>query len=328
MAIRRCIFSSLTKVSALTCGRGHTNVATPSRIPSAASASKMNGITSTDIGSSNKEQLSYTSLEETLLLGRRMGLLTAKRKDVAAEKISPPYSCCTGAESNPFSTEWKPDLFPWESYEEVQRKQLIVYRASQSNDKFLSGLLPSHVNHISIEATVDQVEFGAVLPGALEAAREAWDGSTGEKTRRHSIEGNLAALPLAPKAKMGGKGEAVPMMRLRLWLLLPVQGNEDVTAPLALHCPLSAAVVQDLSSLTFPSPLGKNSSESKGVEAACVKFFESALGKKRVIVTGQLRMEERYDGDLHRIVQVPYISLPMDSFEREIRLVDKIMGQG
>eukprot|EP00796_Vickermania_ingenoplastis_P004960 gene4960-3558_t len=98
----------------------------------------------------------------------------------------------------------------------------------------------------------------------------------------------------------------------QLWLWVDVADSEAGVVPLAVVCPLSAQQAAVLSPAADSADLPR--------------YFQQLLLNKRVIVSGQLRLEERYDGDLHRIVQVPRLQLSEDGFRRDIRDVAPLLS--
>lgn len=150
---------------------------------------------------------------------------------------------------------------------------------------------------------------------------------------------------------------SLPPLQLLVWLSIADSQDAMYTSssePLIISCPLSSHLISELEHEVRPDPEQTQKKGQKKEEGAkgehegmrkhptstspphpsvmpitspCVpssflhEYFSSHLVKKRVIVSGELREQERYDGDLHRIVSIPYILLPTDGFGRSIQIL-------
>lgn len=140
-------------------------------------------------------------------------------------------------------------------------------------------------------------------------------------------------------ALCGDGASSLPPLHLFIWMSIS-DGKEEMQrcteAPMMITCPLSPFLVHSLAREAIDE--GEEKKEERNsippiatapmmpekftsVESPLHHYFFSRLGQQRVIVSGQLRTQERYDGDLQRIIPVPYVLLPMDGFRRSIRVL-------
>lgn len=127
---------------------------------------------------------------------------------------------------------------------------------------------------------------------------------------------------------------SLPPLQLLIWLSVADSfGEYGISEPLVICCPLSPSLIEDLEDEVIEEGnLAINTNDSSVSSSPPYRsplhhYFSSQLLRKRVIVSGQLREQERYDGDVHRIVPIPYVLLPLDGFGRNIRVLESIFSK-
>lgn len=246
------------------------------------------------------------TLREAVREGRVLGVLAPSSglRDPGRRGL---YRCCNTRESNPFSRQVQEGhATRVEAFEEVRRKQMFLSRASRIHSHPKAALLGMQANQAHVEGRVSDVEVGYLC--GMVRAKEEW----GKEHCRHSV-GQMCS------GYSGGDVEASPALWLRFWLEVPM---EEV--PLGVVSPLShrsVLALLDDADVKFSEP-----ESSTEISVAALKArLSSELLEQRVIVSGQLRMEERYDGDSHRITQIPVVLLPTDGFRRCVRHMERIV---
>lgn len=287
--------------------------------------------------SSDNSSARVSRLTDAVRNAKRMGLLPYSPAAPVHDSAGAIYRCCQESADNPFAMEegstgsrtpssGSNSFAPsgWAPLDEVARKQAFLAHASQVNVHHKTAMAQAHVNMVHLEGVVRSLEVGLVpctstmRASAAASEAEAWE----QASRRHTVMGPLPAL-----------------QHLFLWLDVCSEWKEDegapcvssssgpdAAAPIAVLCPLSDRMIDQLR-LAAASRSGAPSSAAAEVVAdtGAQQWFERNLLGQRVILSGQLRMEERFDGDIRRIVQVPWVRLPVDSFRRSIHPVDRIL---
>ncbi|KAG5463898.1 hypothetical protein LSCM1_00071 [Leishmania martiniquensis] len=139
----------------------------------------------------------------------------------------------------------------------------------------------------------------------------------------------------------GPSGEGVPGMRTITTATLASQSCAmlllwvSMTSPwwLAVRCALSPGAM-DTCWRSDPTSASHSAAEVSGANESAVPsatlteteklrrikaWAEAIVLHRWVIISGQLRMEDTYDGDLQKVVTVPVLEVPMDNFKGSVR---------
>ncbi|CCW59956.1 unnamed protein product [Phytomonas sp. EM1] len=120
-----------------------------------------------------------------------------------------------------------------------------------------------------------------------------------------------------------------------LWLDVTEDGDGE-GVPLAVRGRLSIGVVEAAATEAGraetgipPSTVGGSPSEGSPTatdqaESALIWYAERLrreLMHKRVIISGMIRVEQRYDADADKFIEVPYIQLPRDGLRMSYHII-------
>lgn len=162
------------------------------------------------------------------------------------------------------------------------------------------GVVPSCVNVAHLSVTVSAVHCGY---RASHAGGPTGQGLPGRRT-------------LTPSTRPPNS-----YAELLLWTWM------SQTEPLAVRCHLSHGALCTCWRVSKAPFSVRGVPEGELLQRTREWAEELVLGRQ-VIVSGQLRMEEVYDGDLQRAVTVPALELPMDSFKSSVTLLPRRMLAG
>lgn len=163
-------------------------------------------------------------------------------------------------------------------------------------DEWDTVTFPPAINQFHVEGVVSDVFCGYPLPYSE------------DQDARRSVSVISPAL-------------ATAQGMVQMWLRVPEDENtaSDVEAvPLAVRSPLTEGCLRALC-------MEHGDIEPGADVTSMLTRLEAVLRRelfhRRLVISGQLRLEQRYDGDAGRTVAVPYLSLPMDGLRRSYWLL-------
>lgn len=229
----------------------------------------------------------------------------------------------------------------------VERQQNLFAAAHSLADGAAAAITLSCVNIVHVEGVVEKVFCGHFATHAAGVKGEAVPG-------RRTVAVMAPQSPAFPSVLLWLRVEDtdVAAASTSSTEAATAASATSVTCLLGVRCRLSPEVVEarwqatelsrrrarraaSLSSESEESPAEEetthnNSSSGEAGTASgkteaklrCVKAWAAAAFlKRRVIVSGQLRMEELYDGDLEKVVVVPMVEVAADSLMDGVKAI-------
>ncbi|CAJ1035789.1 hypothetical protein, conserved [Leishmania lindenbergi] len=243
--------------------------------------------------------------------------ITSLREATRLAKLAGCFDSATGPSSSllhrctdPTLTENRSAATSAPSWDEIKRRQHQLFNERHSTAQNTIAVTVSCVNVAHISAYVHSVQCG--YP-ASHTPGPSGEGVPGKRTIATATLTTQSCAVLLLWVSMGSsellavRCALSPGAMETCWCVTPTVVSSEATK------------VGDTSEAAAPSSMLSESDKLR-----CVKAWAEELVLHRwVVVSGQLRMEDVYDGDLQKVVTVPVLEVTRDNFKGSVRALPR-----